>query len=305
MARPTPARDSSAEAERGRADRREPLQRRASLPTMLDRVGSEMWDNGARRMNRILDLLAEKGAVFAARGLLILVAFAIAFLVAGWAQRGVIRVLARTRADATLGRFLANFLRYAIIASTLIACLGAIGFQTASFAALLGAAGIAIGLAFQSTLANFAAGIMLLLFRPFKVGDTVRIAGQTGTVRALDLFTTELVTGDNRKIILPNNAVFGQTVENTSYYATRRVDLNVHLPLRADAHKTEIALVAAARGVPGALAEPPADALLMELSDKTVWTVRVWCNTDDFSKVQAALAIALKDVVDTVPTRPA
>jgi small conductance mechanosensitive channel len=272
---------------------------------MLDRVGSEMWDNGARRMNRILDLLAEKGAVFAARGLLILVAFAIAFLVAGWAQRGVIRVLARTRADATLGRFLANFLRYAIIASTLIACLGAIGFQTASFAALLGAAGIAIGLAFQSTLANFAAGIMLLLFRPFKVGDTVRIAGQTGTVRALDLFTTELVTGDNRKIILPNNAVFGQTVENTSYYATRRVDLNVHLPLRADAHKTEIALVAAARGVPGALAEPPADALLMELSDKTVWTVRVWCNTDDFSKVQAALAIALKDVVDTVPTRPA
>ena len=87
-------------------------------------------------MNRILDLLAEKGAVFAARGLFILVAFAVAFLIAGWSQRAVIRVLSKTRADVTLGRFLANFLRYAIIASTLIACLGAMGFQTASFAAL-------------------------------------------------------------------------------------------------------------------------------------------------------------------------
>jgi small conductance mechanosensitive channel len=255
-------------------------------------------------MNRILDLLAEKGAVFAARGLFILVAFAIAFLIASWAQRAIIRVLSRTRADATLGRFLANFLRYAIIVSTLIACLGAMGFQTASFAALLGAAGIAIGLAFQGTLSNFASGIMLLLFRPFKVGDTVRVAGQTGTVRALDLFTTELVTGDNRKIILPNNSVFGQTLENTSYYATRRVDINVHVPLRADARTTEQTLVAAARGVPGALEDPPADAVISELTDKAVWSVRVWCNTDDFSKVQAALAIALKNAVDTIPLRP-
>jgi small conductance mechanosensitive channel len=249
-------------------------------------------------MNRILDLLAEKGAIFAARGLFILVAFAVALLVASWAQRAVVRVLAKTRADATLGRFLANFLRYAIIAATLIACLGAMGFQTASFAALLGAAGIAIGLAFQSTLANFAAGIMLLLFRPFKVGDTVRVAGQNGTVRALDLFTTELVTGDNRKIILPNSAVFGQTVENTSYYATRRVDLVVHVPLRADVRATQDALLAAGRGVAGALDTPGVEAVLGELGGKAIWTVRVWCNTEDFSKVQAALPTAVKHALD-------
>jgi len=249
-------------------------------------------------MNRILDLLAEKGAIFAARGLFILVAFAIAFLVAGWAQRAVVRVLSKTRADATLGRFLANFLRYAIIAATLIACLGAMGFQTASFAALLGAAGIAIGLAFQSTLANFAAGIMLLLFRPFKVGDTVRVAGQNGTVRALDLFTTELVTADNRKIILPNSSVFGQTVENTSYYATRRVDLVVHVPLRAGVQETEAALLAAARDVPHALDTPAVEAVLGELSGKAIWTVRVWCNTEDFSKVQAALAVGVRQALD-------
>lgn len=256
-------------------------------------------------MNRILDLLAEKGAIFAARGLFILVAFAVAFLVAGWAQRGVIRLLSQTRADATLGRFLANFLRYAIIASTLIACLGAMGFQTASFAALLGAAGIAVGLAFQGTLANFAAGIMLLLFRPFKVGDSVRVAGQTGTVRALDLFTTELVTGDNRKIILPNSAVFGQTLENTSYYATRRVDLSVHVPLWADVSATESGLVGAARGVPGALEAPPVEAVLTELTDKAIWSVRVWCNTDDFSRVQAALALAVKNAMDAIRSPPA
>jgi small conductance mechanosensitive channel len=255
-------------------------------------------------MNRILDLLAEKGAIFAARGLVMLVAFAVAFLVAGWAHRAVERMLARTRADATLGSFLANFLKYAIIASTLIACLGAMGFQTASFAALLGAAGIAIGLAFQSTLANFAAGIMLLLFRPFKVGDTVRVANQIGTVRALDLFTTELVTGDNRKIILPNNAVFGQTLENTSYYATRRVDLSVHVPLRADGKITEQALLAAARSTPGTLEDPPAEAVITELSDKAVWVVRVWCNTDDFAKVQAALSLAVKDAVEAILKQP-
>jgi small conductance mechanosensitive channel len=250
-------------------------------------------------MQRILDLLAEKGAIFAARGLFILVAFAIAFLVAGWAQRALVRVLSKTRADATLGRFLANFLRYAIIASTLIACLGAMGFQTASFAALLGAAGIAVGLAFQSTLANFAAGIMLLLFRPFKVGDTVRVGGQTGTVRALDLFTTELVTGDNRKIILPNNSVFGQTLENTSYYPTRRVELVVHVALRANVRATEAALVGAARGVPAGLEAPAPEAVLVELGAKAIWNVRLWCKTEDFSQVQAALAIAMKSALET------
>ena len=113
-------------------------------------------------MHDIFQLLAQKGAVFAARAIVIAGAFLVAWLLASWARRGVLRSLEPTPVDATLSRFLANFLRYAILVAAFVACLGAMGFQTASFAALLGAAGIAIGLAFQSTLSNFAAGVMFV-----------------------------------------------------------------------------------------------------------------------------------------------
>jgi len=249
-------------------------------------------------MERIVELLLEKGAVFGARILIIGVAFSASFLLASWARRALLRGLSRTKADATLSHFLANFLRYAIIAATLIACLGAMGFETASFAALLGAAGLAIGLAFQSTLSNFAAGIMLLLFRPFKVGDTIRVSNQLGTVRELELFTTELVTADNRKIIMPNAQVFGQTLENVTHYPTRRVDVPVQVPLRINSDTTEQALLDAARSVPGVLTDPPPEAALVELGVMAIWHLRVWCNTPDFARVQIGAARAAKRALD-------
>jgi small conductance mechanosensitive channel len=257
-----------------------------------------------RPMDRIVELLTEKGAVFGARILALGVAFAASFLIASWARRAVLRGLSRTKADATLSQFLANFLRYAIIVATLIACLGAVGFQTASFAALLGAAGLAIGLAFQGTLSNFAAGIMLILFRPFKVGDTIRVSNQIGTVRELELFTTELVTVDNRKIILPNAQVFGQTLENVTHYPTRRVDIALQVPLRINSDATEQALLEAARGVPGVIDEPPAEAALVELGVMAVWQLRVWCNTPDFARVQVGAARAAKRALDQLRSLP-
>jgi small conductance mechanosensitive channel len=249
-------------------------------------------------MDRIVELLKEKGAIFAARILVLGLAFFASFLVASWARRGTLRALSRTKADATLSSFLANFLRYAIIVATLIACLGAMGFQTASFAALLGAAGLAIGLAFQGTLSNFAAGIMLLLFRPFKVGDTIRVSNQIGTVRELELFTTELVTADNRRIILPNAQVFGQTLENVTHYPTRRVDIALQVPLRIDSDTTEQALLDVTRSVPGVLSEPPPEAALVELGVMAVWHLRVWCNTTDFALVQVGATRAAKRALD-------
>lgn len=249
-------------------------------------------------MERIVELLVEKGAVFGARILILGLAFAASFLLASWVRRAMLRGLSRTKADATLSHFLANFLRYAIIVATLIACLGAMGFETASFAALLGAAGLAIGLAFQGTLSNFAAGLMLLLFRPFKVGDTIRVSNQIGTVRELELFTTELVTADNRKIIMPNAQVFGQTLENVTHYPTRRVDIPVQVPLRINSDATEQALLDAARSVPGVLSEPAPEAALTDLNVMAVWQLRVWCNTPDFGKVQIGTVRAAKRALD-------
>ena len=256
-------------------------------------------------MHDIFQLLAQKGAVFAARALVIFGAFLVAWLLASWARRGVLRSLEPTPVDATLSRFLANFLRYAIIVAAFIACLGAMGFQTASFAALLGAAGIAIGLAFQSTLSNFAAGVMLLVFRPFRVGDSIRVAGQLGTVRELELFTTELVTADNRKIVLPNSSVFGQTLENLTHHGTRRAEITIQVPINADAETTERALLAAASKVPSVLPEPPPEAVLTELGVTAGWQLRVWCKTADLAEVQRATARAAKVALDEIRGRRA
>jgi small conductance mechanosensitive channel len=158
-------------------------------------------------VDRLVELLLEQGTVFLGRAAIVLVTFTVAWLLAGWAQRGVLRAFERTQVDATLVRFLASALRYGMLVVTLVSCLSAFGITATSFAAVLGAAGIAIGLAFQGTLSNFAAGLMLLLFRPFRVGDTIKAGSFTGTVKALELFSTVLVTGDNRRVVLPNSTL--------------------------------------------------------------------------------------------------
>ena len=140
----------------------------------------------------------------------VLVVLFIAWLGAGWVGRTVLRSLERARFDSTLSRFLAKISRWAILLFTVLSCLSMFGIQTTSFAAVIGASALAIGLAFQGTLSNFASGAMLLLFRPFKVGDVVNVAGHTGTVFEIDLFSTTLDTPDNRRIILPNSKVYGR-----------------------------------------------------------------------------------------------
>src|SRR5687767_3804155 len=137
-------------------------------------------------VDRLVEILLQKGTVFLGRAAIVLVAFTIAWVLAGWAQRGVVRAFEKTHVDATLVRFLASAARYVLLVLALISCLSAFGITATSFAAVLGAAGIAIGLAFQGTLSNFAAGLMLLIFRPFKVGDSIKVGAHSGTVKALE-----------------------------------------------------------------------------------------------------------------------
>ncbi len=144
--------------------------------------------------------------------------------IAGWARRLVRKVLQRSGTDATLVPFLASALYYFIVAFVAIAVLGMVGIQTASLVAILGAAGLAIGLALQGALSSVAAGVMLLLFRPFRVGDSIEAGGNAGIVETIGLFFTTLTTGDNVLIIIPNARVYGGTLKNFSARGTQRND---------------------------------------------------------------------------------
>ncbi len=258
---------------------------------------------------KLFALLVQRGAVFLVRAGGVLIAFAIAWMIAGWLSRAADRGLRKTQLDATLIGFLAAFLRYAIILGAFVACLGAVGFQTTTFAAVIGAAGVAIGLAFQNTLSNFAAGVMLLLFRPFKIGDTIRVANQLGVVNELELFTTRLTTPDNRKISVPNASIFNQVLENLSYYRTRRVELAVSTPLETDLDAARQAFEEALGKLPQALSEPLPEAYLSDLgapgAPAVNWQLRVWCKSEDYAAAHQGAVRAAKRVLDQLrPGKP-
>ena len=250
-------------------------------------------------VDRLVQVLLEKGTVFMGRAAIVLVTFTVAWLLAGWAQRGVLKAFERTQVDATLVRFLASAIRYGLLIVTLVSCLSAFGITATSFAAVLGAAGIAIGLAFQGTLSNFAAGLMLLLFRPFRVGDTIKAGSFTGTVKALELFSTVLVTGDNRRVVLPNSALSNQPLENMTYYPIRRAEVLIPFPMRASAEQVLPLLAERAGKLTNVHAEPPAEAKIQDFANRSMNVLLgAWCNTENVTSVAVALAQTGKLVVD-------
>jgi small conductance mechanosensitive channel len=245
--------------------------------------------------NKYLDLLIEYGPKVVG----VLLALLVGWVIAGWLERAVRKTLERRQFDATLTRFFAKLTRYVILIGVVLGCLGVFGIQTASFAAVLAAAGFAIGLAFQGTLGNFSAGVMLLVFRPFKVGDFVEVNGETGTCEHIDLFTCEFRTLDNKKLIIPNGAVFGSTITNYTGYDTRRVDIDIGAEYSASIDATRAALEKAAAGIPKMLNEPAPQVFLKALGASSVdWQVRIWCRTEDFWGVWQATTQACKAALD-------
>lgn len=229
----------------------------------------------------------------------VLLALFFAWVIASWTERGVRSALEKRNFDATLTRFFAKLGRYLILIGAVLGCLGVFGIQTASFAAVLAAAAFAVGMAFQGTLGNFAAGIMLLAFRPFKVGDFVEVNGETGTCEHIDLFTCEFRTLDNKKLIIPNGAVFGSTITNYTGYELRRVDIDVGAEYSADVDATRAALEQAAASIPGMVKDPAPQVFLKGLGDSSVdWQVRIWCKTGDFWDVWQATIQACKASLD-------
>ncbi|HVZ01272.1 MAG TPA: mechanosensitive ion channel domain-containing protein [Dongiaceae bacterium] len=178
------------------------------------------------------------GTLFVVYGLDVLGAIVIA--IAGWWVAGVAERMSRrallssSHMDLTVAGFLSSLVRYAVLAVVLVLILQVVGIQATSLVAVLGATSLAIGLALQGTLANMAAGVMLLIFRPFRIGDSIEVAGKSGTVRSLNLFLTELASGDNVQVLIPNGQVWGQALTNTSRYDTRRVTLRLPVAFEKD-----------------------------------------------------------------------
>ncbi len=232
------------------------------------------WDN-------ILNQLTEFAATWGIKVVGVLIALMAGWVFAGWIQRLVNKKLA-DRFDTSVVRFFASLARYGIITLVAIGCLGVFGIQTASFAAVLAAAGLAIGLAFQGTLSNFASGIMILIFRPFKVGDLINAGGETGVAQEIDLFTTELKTPDNLRVIVPNSKIFGDTIINYTHHGIRRISIPVGVDYGADSDKVRSVLEEAVPNVEGALEDPAPQVFLESLGDSAVnWQLRVWTDNDD------------------------
>ena len=225
----------------------------------------------------------------------------VGWMASGWAQRLTIRSLSKNeRIDEMLRGFFGSLVKYLVLAITVIAVLNQFGVQTASLIAVLGAAGLAIGLALQGTLSNVAAGVMLLIFRPFKVDDYVDIASESGLVKSLGLFVTELATLDNVQIIIPNSQVWGAAIHNYTFHDVRRVDLLVGVAYEDDAEKAMEVLLQEAREDSRVLTEPEeAFIAVAELADSSVnLTLRVWCATADYWSVKFDLTNAVKKRLD-------
>lgn len=247
-------------------------------------------------MAEFMQVLIQDYLIPAGGALLLLVA---AWVVANWVRRLIRSSLTDTNFDLTLTRFFSNIAYYAILIFAVLGVLSAFGIGVASFAAVLAAAGFAVGLALQGSLSNFAAGVMLLIFRPFSVGDTIEVAGGRGTVQEIQLFTTILDTPDNRRLTIPNGSIFGDTIENETFHDTRRVDVEVGTDYPADLDRTRDVLLQAASGVEGRLQDKEPVAYLDSLGGSSInWSVRVWASTDDYWTVKARLTQAVKDALD-------
>ena len=229
-----------------------------------------------------------------------IVILVLGWMVAGWVKRLVLGWSAKSsRMDPLVASFLASFARYAVIAFTLIAVLAEFGVETTSIIAVMGALGLAVGLALQGTLSHVASGVMLLLFRPFKVGDFVEIGGSSGTVKGISLVTTELATPDNVQVIVPNSEVWGSSLKNYSFHDTRRVDLVMGIGYGDNIDKAMTVIHGIIEGDTRALKDPAPQVVVGELADSSVnIIVRVWVKSGDYWPVKFDLTKQFKERFD-------
>jgi small conductance mechanosensitive channel len=220
-------------------------------------------------------------------------------IAAGWIRRSVTRGLKKANTDPSLIPFLSSIAYYLVLAVVLTAVLNLFGIETTSLIAVLGAAGLAVGLALQGTLSNFAAGVMLLVFRPIRVRDFVEIAGQSGTVSEISIFSTLLDTGDNIRITIPNAQVYGNVIRNYSFNDNRRIDLIIGIDYGDDIARAIEIIRETLKRDPRTLEDPPPNVAVSELADSSVnLIVRPWCKKEDYWDLRWTLTRAIKEELE-------
>lgn len=228
-----------------------------------------------------------------------LVILLIGYIVSKRVPAILIKIMNKRGIDPTVSGFLGSLTRFAILAITLLLVLAQFGVQTASLIAVLGAAGLAIGLALQGTLSNVAGGVMLLIFRPMRVGQYVEVAGHGGTVKSVSLFTTELATPDNIQVIIPNGSVWGSAIRNFSFHPTRRMDLIMGIAYEDDIDKARDIMLKLIEADERSHKDPAPLIEIAELADSSVnFTVRVWCDNANYFPLKFALTKAIKQAFD-------
>ncbi|MDD3731700.1 MAG: mechanosensitive ion channel [candidate division Zixibacteria bacterium] len=237
-------------------------------------------------METVTTKLIEWGAsyglkILGALAILIIGRFAVSLL-----TRIIRRLLERSKTEATLIKFITSLTRIALMTFVIIAALGTLGVQTASFVAIIGAAGLAIGFALQGSLTNFASGVMIVIFRPFKVGDYIEAGGVSGSVATVHIFNTILNTPDNKKVIIPNSKITGDNIVNYSANEIRRVDLVFGIGYSDDIKKAKTIMERILTDDQRVLKDPAPTVTVQELADSSVnFAVRPWVKTVDYWKV--------------------
>jgi small conductance mechanosensitive channel len=225
--------------------------------------------------------------------------FYIGRMIAGVIGNTVSRMLTRTSLDPILSSFLLTLINTALMALILVAALSQLGLDTTSLVALVGAAGLAIGLALKDSLSHFAAGVMLILFRPFRVGDYVEVDSVAGSVDRITIFSTRLKTPDNRVVTIPNGNVFGNTMVNYSEEKTRRIDLVIGIAYGSNLLKAKQILIDLVEGHPLILKDPVYRVAVSELADSSVnFVVRPWVKSEDYWTVRFELMETIKLTFD-------
>ncbi len=258
----------------------------------------EEIENATQEMEQLTETAITLGMTYGPKLVLAIVTLIIGL----WIVNRIVRTADKhftAKADPTLGRFMSSLFSVILKAVLLIAVASMVGIETTSFIAVLGAAGLAVGLALQGSLSNFAGGVLILLFKPFKVGDVIDAQGYIGTVKEIQIFNTVLKTGDNRIVIIPNGQLSNNSLVNINREETRRVDFVFGIGYSDDIDKAKAVLEELVAKDERILKDPAHLIVVSALADSSVnFTVRVWVNTADYWGVNFAMQEAVKKAFD-------